>query len=67
MCATPPLLWQQDLDAEDCCIDITHAGGLLNEVPYTNSLEALRANYAAGRRVFEVDLIETADGQTILA
>ncbi len=64
--ATAPLEWQQSFDDEQCCVDITHAGGLLNGVAYTNSLEALEANYAAGRRIFEIDLIETSDGEIVL-
>ena len=41
---------------------IAHAGGALGGVPYTNSLEALDASYAAGFRWFEMDFLRTADG-----
>ena len=41
---------------------IAHAGGALRGVPYTNSLEALDASYAAGFRWFEMDFLRTADG-----
>lgn len=64
--ATAPLDWQQSFDVEHCCVDIAHAGGLLNGVAYTNSREALEANFAAGRRIFEIDLIETSDAQIVL-
>ncbi|MEL7097187.1 MAG: glycerophosphodiester phosphodiesterase family protein [Pseudomonadota bacterium] len=50
-----------------CCTDIAHAGGLLDGVPYTNSLEALDAARAAGRTLIEVDLLQTADGRIVLA
>ena len=43
---------------------IAHAGGALDGVPYTNSLEALEASYAAGFRWFEMDFLRTADGHT---
>lgn len=65
--ATEPLTWHQAFGAEGCCIDITHAGGTLDGEPYTNSLEALRQNYRAGRRIFEIDLSLTADGRIVLA
>ena len=41
---------------------IAHAGGALDGMPYTNSLEALDASYAAGFRWFEMDFLRTADG-----
>lgn len=65
--ATPPLEWRQTFASDRCCIDITHAGGLLDGVPYTNSLEALNQNYKSGRRIFEIDLALTADGHIVLA
>ena len=64
---TSPLEWRNTFDGDGCCVDIVHAGGLLDGVPYTNSLEALNANYAAGRRVFEVDFELTSDGVLVLA
>ena len=41
---------------------IAHAGGALDGIAYTNSLEALDASYAAGFRWFEMDFLRTADG-----
>lgn len=64
---TEPLVWHQSFDAPGCCVDITHAGGLLDGQPYTNSLEALQHNYDKGRRIFEIDLIRTADDRIVLA
>lgn len=65
--ATPPLEWRQSFAGNGCCIDITHAGGLLDGVAYTNSLEALNQNYQSGRRIFEIDLALTADDHIVLA
>lgn len=45
---------------------IAHAGGEYNNMTYTNSLEALEANYAKGYRFFEVDLNMTTDGAVVL-
>lgn len=64
---SPGMSWSNNVTGPECCVDIAHAGGLLNGEAYTNSLEALEANLAAGRRVFEIDLIESADGQLVLA
>lgn len=41
---------------------IAHAMGGIDKEDYTNSLEAFELNYEKGYRVFEVDLIESADG-----
>ena len=46
---------------------IAHAGGEINEVKSTNSLEALNANYKKGFRLFELDIIETSDGKLVAA
>ncbi len=40
---------------------IAHAGGGINGDTYTNSLEALDLNYSKGFRLFELDIIKTAD------
>lgn len=64
---TAPLDWRQSFAGEACCVDITHAGGLLDGAAYTNSLEALDQNFRSGRRIFEVDLALTADGAIVLA
>jgi len=45
---------------------IAHAGGGLNGRNYTNSVEALDANYSAGHRFFELDFNWTSDSQLIL-
>jgi lipoteichoic acid synthase len=45
---------------------IAHAGGGIGGLGYTNSLEALEANYRRGHRFFEVDLNWTSDGQLVL-
>ena len=42
-----------------------HALGGINGRIYTNSLEAFEFNYQRGRRLFEVDLTLTTDGQVV--
>jgi glycerophosphoryl diester phosphodiesterase len=42
---------------------IAHGLGGIDGVDYTNSLEAFKANYDKGQRVFEVDFSLTKDGQ----
>jgi len=44
---------------------IAHAGGLINDHIYTNSLEALDTSYAKGFRLFELDLTLSKDHQII--
>lgn len=44
---------------------IAHAGGEVDGLKYTNSLEALNYNYAQGFRLFELDISETADGHFV--
>ena len=44
---------------------IAHAGGAINQMTYTNSLEALNANYEKGFRFFEIDLSWTSDGELV--
>lgn len=44
---------------------IAHAGGAIDGKTYTNSIEALDANYAAGFRFFEIDLIFTRDDKLV--
>ena len=46
---------------------IAHAGGAINGNIYTNSLEALDANYEKGFRLFELDILETSDGHLVAA
>lgn len=45
---------------------IAHAGGGFNGMVYTDSLEALNHNYSKGFRVFEVDILSTADNKLAL-
>ena len=40
---------------------IAHAGGIINGLNYTNSLEALNYNYNKGFRLFELDINLTSD------
>ena len=53
--------------AKDTSRFIAHAGGMINGDIYTNSLEALNHSYAKGFRLFELDIIKTADGQYVAA
>ncbi len=46
---------------------IAHAGGGINGDTYTNSLEALNYNYKKGFRLFELDIIKTADNVFVSA
>jgi lipoteichoic acid synthase len=46
---------------------IAHAGGAIDGHTYTNSLEALNLNYARGYRLFELDIIKTADNIYVAA
>ncbi len=45
---------------------IAHAGGGINGLTYTNSLEALEENYKKGFRFFEIDLDISSDDVIIL-
>jgi hypothetical protein len=44
---------------------IAHAAGQIDGHRYTNALEALDLGYASGLRLFEIDLIQTRDGQYV--
>lgn len=44
---------------------IAHAMGDIDGIRYSNSLEAFQLNYSKGFRVFEVDLMLTADGKVV--
>lgn len=46
---------------------IAHAAGEVNGIKSTNSVEALNSNYQKGFRLFELDIIETSDGQYVAA
>ncbi len=52
-------------NADSAPILIAHAGGAVNKLTYTNSLEALNENYAKGYRYFEIDLSWTSDGELV--
>lgn len=45
---------------------VSHAMGGIEGKAYSNSLEAFQQNYAEGHRLFEVDLVMTADGELVL-
>jgi phosphoglycerol transferase MdoB-like AlkP superfamily enzyme len=40
---------------------IAHAGGMIDDHTYTNSLEALNMSYDKGFRLFELDILRTSD------
>ena len=44
---------------------VAHAGGGLGRMTYTNSYQALEANYAKGFRYFELDFVFTSDGHLV--
>jgi hypothetical protein len=46
---------------------IAHAGGALDGLIYTNSVEALDLSYSKGCRLFELDLILTSDDKIVAA
>lgn len=46
---------------------IAHAGGKIGDFTYTNSLEALNDSYNKGFRYFELDIIETKEGEFVAA
>lgn len=46
-------------------IVIAHAGGAIDKMTYTNSLEALNANYDKGFRFFEIDFSWTSDAELV--
>ncbi len=46
---------------------IAHAGGAVDGIKSTNSLEALNQNYKRGFRLFELDIVETKDGKLVAA
>jgi glycerophosphoryl diester phosphodiesterase len=46
---------------------VAHAMGSIDGIRYSNSLEAFQLNYSKGFRVFEVDLMLTADGKVVAA
>tara|TARA_R110002167_G_scaffold206691_18_gene410813 strand:+ start:20486 stop:21754 length:1269 start_codon:yes stop_codon:yes gene_type:complete len=46
---------------------IAHAGGEVDGIASTNTVEALDQNYAKGFRLFEMDINETKDGRYVAA
>jgi len=67
--AQSPIVYCDGVDAvlaENPVLMIAHAGGGINGMPYTNSLEALDLTYKKGFRVFEMDFSLTTDNHLIL-
>ena len=58
-----PLLTIREVPIRDRLI--AHAGGAFEGMTYTNSLQAMEHNYAAGFRYFEVDFNWTQDGELV--
>lgn len=62
---------EQSVHYKSYCNDtsrfIAHAGGMIDNNSYTNSIEALDLNYSNGFRLFELDIIETKDGYYVAA
>lgn len=56
-----------DLYLQDTNRFIAHAGGMIDGRIYTNTLEALDANYKKGFRLFELDILKTTDGKYVAA
>jgi hypothetical protein len=50
---------------KDAYAYIAHAGGSIDGHSYTNSLEAIHNSIAAGYKLIEIDMIETADGALV--
>lgn len=44
---------------------IAHAGGGINNIKYTNSLEAINNSIKLGYKLIEIDLIETSDNKLV--
>ncbi len=44
---------------------IAHAGGGIDDHSYTNSLEAITASIRDGKKLIEIDLMETSDGHLV--
>jgi len=44
---------------------IAHAGGQIDEIAYTNCLEALNLSYSKGCKLFELDLVLTTDEKIV--
>ena len=44
---------------------IAHAGGAIDGITYTNSLEALDVSYSKGFKLFEIDITKTSDGHWV--
>ena len=58
-------LCRNTLDTWTGSLTIAHAGGMIDGHDYTNSLEAILANYSKGQRVFEIDFARTIDNQLV--
>jgi hypothetical protein len=52
-------------DADDPDRFIAHAGGAIDGITYTNSIEAMDLAYKKGFRLIELDIIKTRDGHFV--
>ena len=60
-----PLTGAVTLDREVFPDKIVHGGGQIGGLPGSNSMEALEATYAAGRRFIEMDFLLSSDGHPV--
>lgn len=58
-------LYIENTSTWDGSLTIAHAGGIIDENDYTNSLEAILSNYGKGQRVFEIDFAVTSDNKLV--
>lgn len=59
-------LFKKDLELEDYKL-IAHAGGEIDGLIYTNSLEAINSSYNKGFKYIELDFLKTSDGHYVAA
>lgn len=60
---------KEEIEEEKSLTDVfvAHAGGAIEGFIYTNCLEALNLSYSKGCRMFELDILETAEGNLVAA
>lgn len=46
-------------------VTIAHAGGVIDEIEYSNCEEAILSNYEKGHKIFEIDLCLTSDDKIV--
>lgn len=63
----PKITAHYDTYKKDTNRFIAHAGGMIDNLIYTNSLEALNLSYKKGFRLFELDIQKTKDGKYVAA